>query len=193
MESRLKSRNANNYKGGTGILIVRSVAAAHCTGRPGLQHDVARESSKAQERAADDFSYRAARVAVVGCGIGGVGSAAGAGGGAGGGTGGRKGGRINRGSGGDGNGGSPLFNLVIDSGDERSQIGVLYVVGEDELDNSWDGAREVFRRGEVITLSIDDDSVPVVELRGEAGKTDCTHGLTCVVQNQRGEQARHIR
>ena len=159
--------------------------------KTGLQHDIAQESSKAQERAGNDFAHRTAGI-VVGGGVGGIGSAAGTGGSSGGGTGGWKGGSDNRGSGRDGNGGSAFFNLVIYPGDERSQVAVLYVVGEDEPGNPRDRAREVLRGSKVIALSIDDNGVPVILLGGEARKTDCVHGLTCVVQNQREERVLRI-
>jgi len=73
---------------------------------------------------------------------------------------GRKGGSNDGGSGRDGDGSSALFNLVIDPGDERSQVGVLHVVGEDKPGNPY-RTREVLGRSKVIALSIDDDGVPV--------------------------------
>jgi len=79
--------------------------------------------------------------------------------------GGREGRRNDRGSGGDGNGGSAFFDLVIGSSDERSQVGVLDVVGEDEWNNTRGRAREALRRGEVAALCIDDDGVPTSVLR----------------------------
>jgi len=75
--------------------------------------------------------------------------------------GGREGGRNNRGSSGDGNGGSTFFGLVIDPSDERPQVCVLHIIGENELDNPRNRAREVRRGGEVLALSIDHDGVPV--------------------------------
>ena len=105
----------------------------------------------------------------------------------------RESGSDNRRSGGDGNGSSAFFNLVIDSSDERSQVGVLHVVGEDKQRNPRGGAREVIRRGEVIALSIDYDGVPASASEGEAKRIGCTHALTCVVQNQRGEQVLRTR
>jgi hypothetical protein len=168
------------------------IAATRCTRRSKSQHDIAQDSSEAQERAADDFTCRT-RV-IIGAGVGRFGSTASTGGDSrAGGLGSREGGRNNRGSDGDGNGGSAFFSLVIDPGDERSQVGVLHVVGEDELFDSRNWAREVFRRGEVIALGIYYDGIPVVVLGGEARKIDRVHALTCVVQNQREEQVRRIR
>ena len=174
-----------------GYLIVMSMATP-CTRRSKLQHNVAEGSSEAQERAANDFTDRAAGVVTVG-GAGGLGSAAGTGRGhRTGGMGGREGGRNDRGSSGDGNGGSAFFNLVIDSSDERSQVGVLHVVREDEWDNPWGRAREVLRRGEVTALRVDDDGVPTGASEGETRKMDCANVLTCVVQNQREGRVRRI-
>ena len=75
-------------------------------------------------------------------------------------------GRNNRGSGGDGSGGSAFFNRVIDPSNEWSQVGVLHVVRKDEFFNPRNRAREVLRRGEIIALCIDDDGVPVIALEG---------------------------
>jgi len=144
--------------------------AAPCTRRSKLQHNVTQGGREAQERATNDFTDRATGVVTV-AGAGGFGSTAGAGrdyrtGG----MGGREGGRNDRGSGGDGSGGSAFCNLVIDSSDKRSQVGVLHVVGEDEWGNPWGRAREVLGRGEVVALRIDDDGVPTSESEGETRK-----------------------
>jgi len=165
---------------------------APCTRRSKLQHNVAQGSSEAQERTANDLTYRATGVVTAG-GASGLGSAAGTGrGNRTGGMGGREGGRNDRGSGGDGNGGGAFFNLVIDSSDERSQVGVLHVVGKGEWDNPWGRAREVLRRGEVTALRIDDDGVPTNASEGETRNIDCVNALTCVVQNQREGRVRRI-
>ena len=93
-----------------------------------------------------------------------------------------EGGGNSRGSDRDGNVGSAYFDSVIDSSDEWSQVGVLHVAGEVEWCNPRNRAREVLRRGEVITLCIDDDNVTIVALEGEARKIDRVRALTCVVQ-----------
>ena len=142
------------------MLILTSIAAAHYTRRRESQHDITQDNGNAQERAANEFTHRAAGV-VAGAGAAGLGSAAGSRGIArAGGVGGWEGGSNNRRSGGDGNGGSPRFNLVINTGNERSQVGALHVVGEVEQFNPRNRTREVLRRGEVRTLSINDDCVP---------------------------------
>ena len=142
------------------------IGATRCT-RSGSQHDIGQYSSEAQEGAADCFAHRTAGV-VVTASIGGPGSAARTGGGSR--VGGlREGRRNDRGSGGDGNGGTAFFNLVIDTSNERPQVGILYVVGKAELLDPLDRAREVLRRGEVLTLCVDDDGVPVIVL-GDGGE-----------------------
>lgn len=107
--------------------------------------------------------------------------------------GGREGGRNDRGSGRDGSGGSAFFHLVINPSDERSQVGILHVVGEDEWYNPWGRARETLRRGKVTALCIDDDCVPARVSEGETRKMDCDLALTCVVQNQREGRVQRIR
>lgn len=156
----------------TKVLIGMFMMAARFKRRSKLQHDVAQDSSEAQERAADDFTHRAPGVGVAG-GAGGFGSTAGTRGGSGaGGTGSGKGGRNDRGSGRDGSGGGALFDLVIYPSNKWSQVGVLHVVGEDELDNSRGGTGEVLWRGEVRALLIDHNSVPASASEGGARKTD---------------------
>jgi len=84
------------------------------------QHHITQDNGGAQERAANESSHRAAGV-VAGAGAAGLGSAAGSRGITGaGGAGGWEGGSNNRRSGGDGNGSSPRFDLVINTSDERS-------------------------------------------------------------------------
>jgi hypothetical protein len=187
------SRSVNIYEGGTGILVLMTMAAGSRTRTSKLQHDVAHENCETQERAANDFTHRTAGVVIV-TGVGGLGSGAGAGGGSrAGGMVGREGGSNDRGSGGDGTGGSAFLDLVIDASDERPQVGALHVVGEVELDDPRGRAREVLRRGEVIALSINDDGVPANVLKGESRKRDRAHALTCVVRNHWGERDRRIR
>lgn len=157
----------------TKVLIGMFMMAARFKRRSKLQYDVAQDSSEAQERAADDFTHRAPGVGVAG-GAGGFGSTAGTRGGSGaGGTGSGKGGRNDRGSGRDGSGGGALFDLVIYPSNKWSQVGVLHVVGEDELDNSRGGTGEVLWRGKVRALLIDHNSVPASASEGGARKTDC--------------------
>lgn len=169
-----------------------SIAAARCTRRLKSQHDITQDSSEAQGRATNDFAHRATGV-VIGAGASRPGSAAGTGGGSrAGGLGSWESGRNDRGSGGDGNGGSAFFNLVIDPSNKGSQVGVLHVVREAESpDRNRSG--EVLGRGEVTALGIDYDGVPVVVLKAETRRMDYVHALTCVVQNQREERVRHIR
>ena len=107
--------------------------------------------------------------------------------------GGWEGGRNDRGSGGDGSSGGAFFNLVINPSDERSQVGVLHVVGEDEWDNPWGRAREIIRRGKAGSLCVDDDCVPGSVSEGETRKMECAHVLTCVVQNRQEGRVRRIR
>ena len=106
--------------------------------------------------------------------------------------GGREGGRNDRGGGGDRSGGSAFFNLVIDSSDERSQAGVLHVVGEDEWDHSWGRAREIIRGGKAGPLCVDDDCVPTSVAGCETRKMESAYALTCVAQSRREGQARRI-
>ena len=101
-----------------------------------------------------------------------------------------EGGGNNRVSDGDGKAGSAFFGSEIDSSDEWSQVGVLHVAGKVEWYTHRRRAREVLRRGEVITLCVDDDNVSVVTLEGEARKIDCVYALTCVVRNEREDWAR---
>ena len=161
-----ESRNVNDHNGDTGILIRASIAAARRAQKSQLQYDIAQKSNEAQNRAANDPTHRTA--GVIGAGVSGVRSAVGTGGSRAGGMGSRESGRNDRRGGRDRNGGSAFFNLVVDPCDKRSQVSVLYVVGEGERFDSWDRTREVLRRGEVIALGIDDDGVPVILLKGEA-------------------------
>ena len=186
-----ESRNVMIRKAIQGYLIVMSVAAP-CTRRSKLQHNVAQGGREAQERATNGFTDRAAGIVTVG-GAGRFGSTASTGRDHGtGGMGGWERGRNDRGSGGDGNSGGSFFDLVIDSSDERSQVGVLHIVGEDEWDNSWGRAREVLRRGEAASLCIDDDGVPTSASEGETRKVDCANALTCGVRNQQEGRVRRI-
>lgn len=154
------SRNVNNYRGSAAIIVLISIAAAHCTRRPELQHDIAQDGGEAQETATNDFTHRAAGV-VVGAGARGLGSTAGPRGSSRAGrAGGREGGRNNRRGGREGNGGSAFFNLVINTGNERSQVGALDVSRKVEELDPWDGARKVLGRGEVCALSVNNDGVP---------------------------------
>jgi len=155
------SRNVKNHRCDATILMLVSTAAAHCTGRLESQHDIAQDDSKAQERTTNDLTHRAAGV-VVGAGISGFGSTTGPRGDSRvGRAGGREGGSNNRRGGGERNGGSSFFNLEVNTSNERSQLGALHVFGEVEQLNPRDRAREVLRRGEVRTLGINNNGVPV--------------------------------
>jgi len=154
------SRNVKNYRGDATILMLVSIAAAHCT-RPELQHDIAQDDSEAQERATNNPAHRAAGV-VVGAGISGFGSTTGPRGDSRvGRAGGREGGSNNRRSGGERNGGSSFFDLEVNTSNKRSQLGALHVLGEVEQLNPRDRAGEVLRRGKVRALGINNDGVPV--------------------------------
>ena len=109
-----------------------SIKVVRCTQRSKLQHDVTQDSGEAQEGVGDDLTHRTAGVIATVASVSRPGSAASTGGGSSARVGGRESGSDNRRSGGNGNGGSAFFNLIIDPGDERSQVGVLHVVGEDE-------------------------------------------------------------
>jgi len=140
------------------------IATARCIRGSKSQHDIAQDNSEAQERAANDSTHRTTGV-VIGAGVSRPGSTAGTGGGSrAGGLGSWESRRNDRGSCGNGNGGSPFFNLVIDPGNKRPQVGILYVVREDELFDPRNRAREVLGRGEVIALGIDYDGVPIIVL-----------------------------
>jgi hypothetical protein len=137
-----------------------SIAAARRTRKPELQHDITQDNCKAQKRASNDVTRCAAGV-VGGGGVGGFRSTAGSRGiSRAGRAGDREGGRNNRRCGGDGNGGSPFFDLVINPGDERSQVGTLHVPGEIEQFNPRDGTGEVLGRGEARALRVNNDGVP---------------------------------
>ena len=163
--------------------------SARCT-RSGSQHDIGQDNSEAQEGAAGGFAHRTAGAA----GAGGPGSTARAGGGSrAGGLSRWEGGRNDRGSGGDGNGGGAFFDLVIDPSNERPQVGILYVVGKAEQLDALDWTGEILRRGEVLTLCVDDDCVPIIVLGDGGVKIDCAHALTCGAQNQREGRVLRIR
>lgn len=154
------SRNVSNYKNDAIILVLVSITATRRTRRSELQHDIGQDDGQAQKGATDEFTHRAAS-AVTSASAGGIGSTASPRGSSRAGASGREGGSDDGGSGRDRSCGSPFFDLVINPGNERSQVSALHILGEVEQFDPRDRAREVLRRGEVASLTINDDGIPV--------------------------------
>lgn len=85
-----------------------------------------------------------------------------------------------------------MFNLIVNTSNERSQVSALHVPGEVEQFDPRDKGREVLGRGKVCALSVNNDGVPVSALECKARKVNCAHSLTYAVQIQRGERVQHM-